>query len=705
MPTEPPAPPVRKPAPTAGLLEQLLAGGLVHPDDWAARPPEERGRLLNCPNAGSLLGELVAAGLLTPYQAAHLACGAAGELVLGNYRILDRLGDGPGVVYRAEHAHLRRPVVVKLLSPAPGELGRLLARSRALARLAHPRVLAPCDAGEVPPGGPAEAGTPYLITDYVPGRDLRALVRSDGPLPPDEACELVYEAADALRAPHRRGLAHGRLKPANVLVTPDGQVHLLDFGLAAAADADGYRAPELAAGAAGDERADVFALGGLLFWCLTGRDPGHAPRPALRDLCPDAPPELEGVFSRLTSPHPAERYADAAAVMRALRPFLPDEGEGPAWAGPNGRALAPSHRVLIVDDEDSLRNFCRAVLATDGLLCREAACGAEALDACRREVFDLVILDVHLPDLSGFDVLRRLRAAPRRANLKVIVASGVASPDAMAQMLLAGADHYLTKPFSLVQLRASVQTVLRLKDAQDRSDLLTSRLMGSNLELEHALQASNGDLVEARNALVLALAKLVEQRSTETGTHLIRLQRFARCLAEAAAGEPALAGQIDTAFVELLEPGVPLHDIGKVAVPDAVLLKPGKLTPEERLVMQAHTIAGAETLRAVARQHGVALPFLHMAIDVARHHHERYDGTGYPDRLAGSAIPLAARIVAIADVYDALRAPRVYKPGFTHAETVRDMVEESPGHFDPVLLRAFERVAPRFEQIYRELVD
>jgi putative two-component system response regulator len=155
----------------------------------------------------------------------------------------------------------------------------------------------------------------------------------------------------------------------------------------------------------------------------------------------------------------------------------------------------------------------------------------------------------------------------------------------------------------------------------------------------------------------------------------------------------------------LLEVSVPLHDVGKVTLPDYVLNKPGKLDPDERRLMQAHTVIGAETLADVARQHGFALPFLQMAIDIARHHHERFDGTGYPDRLAGSAIPLAARLVAVADVYDALRARRVYKPALSHATVVHTMTEGSPGHFDPVLLQAFERCAPQFERIFRELVD
>jgi HD-GYP domain-containing protein (c-di-GMP phosphodiesterase class II) len=140
-------------------------------------------------------------------------------------------------------------------------------------------------------------------------------------------------------------------------------------------------------------------------------------------------------------------------------------------------------------------------------------------------------------------------------------------------------------------------------------------------------------------------------------------------------------------------------------LPDRILLKPGKLDDDERLIMQSHTIIGAETLEHVARRHGSAVTFLRMAIDIARHHHERYDGAGYPDRLAGENIPLAARIVAIADVYDALRSRRTHRPGLSHSVALQMMSEVSPGQFDPVLLRAFQRSAEHFERIFRELPE
>jgi response regulator RpfG family c-di-GMP phosphodiesterase len=371
-------------------------------------------------------------------------------------------------------------------------------------------------------------------------------------------------------------------------------------------------------------------------------------------------------------------------------------------APPEGRPA----RVLLVDDEPSIRMFCRFALQADGLACDEAADGQAALDALQQKPYDLVLLDVAMEGMSGTELCRRLREQPPCPHLKVIMFSGKASGDEMAHLLLGGADDYLSKPISITQLRARVKAALRLKDAQDRSDLMTRHLLTVNHELERNLTTRDSDLVHARNALVLALAKLVSYRDSETGAHLVRLQRFARCLAEeAAAFGTKFAGQITPGYIEMLECCAPLHDIGKVGLPDHILLKPGKLDGDERVLMQTHTVIGSDTLREVARHHGFALAFLQMAADIARHHHERFDGRGYPDRLAGSDIPLAARLVAVADVYDALRSRRVYKPALSHAAALQMMTEGCQGQFDPALLPVFHRCAPRFEAIFRDVCD
>ena len=341
-------------------------------------------------------------------------------------------------------------------------------------------------------------------------------------------------------------------------------------------------------------------------------------------------------------------------------------------------------------------------LSADALTCDEVGTGPDAVEAAARRPYDLVLLDVDLPGFSGVEVLRRLRQFPSSPHMKIIMFSGARSGDDLSQSLLAGADDFLTKPFSVIQLRARVQTALRLQDAQIRSDQLNRDLLAVNSELEKSLAARDAEIIHARNGMVLAFARLIERRSAETGAHLIRLQSYCRVLAERAAELQAFRPLIDANYIRTLQDCAPLHDIGKSSIPDHILNKPGAYTPDERLVMQSHTTIGAETLREVARQHPFALGFLHMAIEIARSHHERWDGTGYPDRLSGEAIPLSARVLAVADVYDALRARRVYKAGMSHEEAVGVMISQSPGHFDPALLGVFRACADDFARVFRE---
>jgi putative two-component system response regulator len=392
-------------------------------------------------------------------------------------------------------------------------------------------------------------------------------------------------------------------------------------------------------------------------------------------------------------------------IAGRFRMDMPNEFLNPKLAR-SGLAPATStrvHRVLIVDDEDSNGTMFSLMMTTWGLECEVAANGLLALEAVHARRFDLVVLDIDMPKMPGTEVLLRLRESPPDPHLKIIMASGHATADEMAQLMLAGADDYLVKPFSAVQLHAHVKTALRLKDAQERSDLMHAQMLAMNRDLEENLNARDSDLIHARNALVLALAELVSYRDNETGAHLQRLQHFTRVLAESAVAAPSFARQIDANFLHMVECCAPLHDIGKAGLPDHILLKPGKLTPDEFAIMRTHTTLGADLLQKVARQHGFARTFLQMATDIARHHHERFDGNGYPDGLAGDDIPLSARIVAIADVYDALRSRRAYKPALPHIDAVKIMVQESKGHFDPALLLIFRECAGAFEKLFQEL--
>ena len=305
-----------------------------------------------------------------------------------------------------------------------------------------------------------------------------------------------------------------------------------------------------------------------------------------------------------------------------------------------------------------------------------AANGTQGLAAAARENYDLVLLDVAMPDMNGVEVLARLRQQHKQTNLKVIMFSGHTTPEEMSDMLSRGADDFLTKPFSVAQLLARVQNMLRLKAAQDKAGMLNHSLMHANSNLQENLKAASGDVNEVRNALVLTLARLIEQRDGRGPGHIVRMRKYCRALATNMGKSGPYAHIIDDQFIDWLECCSPLHDIGKVGLPDHVLTKVGALAPEERAVMEAHTIIAADALKEILQENGVALNFLQTAVDITRSHHERHDGNGYPDRLAGDSIPLAARIVSICDVYDALRCRRLYKPSLPHPAALQIITQK-----------------------------
>ena len=733
--------------PAPDLLHDLLQSSLILDDEWAALPPATKLVLEQCQDPTALLELLVEEKLLTNYQASRIGAGKRFGLMFGNYRVLDRLGaGGMGIVFKAQHVRMRRPVAIKVLPVSPEEdqymLMRFFSEMRAVARLQHPNIVSAIDAGEVAspdPGGPT---LHYFVMEYVHGKDLEETVIQDGPLDISRACDLAYQIASALAEAHKQDLVHRDIKPPNVLVTPEWQAKLLDFGLArhfrqrmtepgTVLGTVDYIAPEQARDSSSvDIRADIYGLGGTLFWALTARTPfpaGHSitadltarltqPPPSIRTLRPDVSEELDAVISRMMALRPDDRYPEPQAVMRALLRFLTNDSfelrarsrsfhRGPVIPGLSAGPEPLAHReyqILIVDDEEEIRSLCQQVLAQDDLHCATAASGALALEALAARPFDLALIDVHMPGMSGLEVVRRFRDQPPCPNLKLIVFSGRMNSEEMSQALLAGADACVVKPFGPKELVAKVQSALQLKDAQDGSDRLAHQMHALNGDLECKLADRDSQLAHARAALPLVLTRLLEHCATETPGHLQRVSRYCRSLAEEAARMPAFAPVIDHSFVQALEIYAPLHDLGKLAVPEYILKKPGRLTAEERILMQEHTAIGAGILQDVARLHSAGVPQLPMAYDIVRHHHERFDGTGYPDQLAGDAIPLAARIVAFADVYDALRSRQVYKPALSQSATMQIMTQGSEGHFDPLLLATLASCAVRWEAIFRE---
>lgn len=737
------------------ILRQLLSSAVILPEDWEKLSLNARQQIQRVQNHEEMFQRLIDHQLLNQYQAARIQAGKHFGLILGNYRVLDRIGaGGMGIVFKAEHMYLRRVVAVKVV-PLAAEVvplypdqdatlrHRFYAEMRTIAQLQHPNIVAVFDAGTSTSQDQEEPVLHYFAMEYVSGVDLEQCVKLHGPMSMIQGCDLMHQVASALCETNRHELVHRDIKPSNVLMTNEGQAKLLDFGLAmqfkhsrltepgAILGTIDYMAPEQVRDASSvDIRADIYALGGTLFWCLTGKKPfpsqGNAvldlthrmemEPPSARDINPEISPEMDKIIRKMMALKPQDRYNSPEEVRTALLPFLQADAreelviDEPVSKPRINRFKDDSHvakvqRVLIVDDETDVRKFCRCVLDSDLLQCSEANSGEEALKMLEADAYDLMLLDVNMPGLTGLDVLAHLTRIPINPNMKVLLFSGHISVDEMSQMLLSGADECMTKPFSMVQLRSRVKALLQLKAEQDRAEHLNHHLHKLNDELEEHLQATNKDLVEVRNGLVLALSRVVEYRENETGQHLLRIQKYVGTLARSAAQMPEFSERIDTGYIQLLECCAPLHDIGKMGVPDHILLKPGKLDSEERMLMQAHTTIGADALQEVANQNSSAMNFLQMAIEIARHHHERYDGKGYPDGLANDDIPLSAQLVHICDVYDGLRCRRSYKPAISHGSAVQAILDGSPGQFNPDLLLAFYRCADQFEKIFREFSD
>ncbi|MDB5348321.1 MAG: rpfG 1 [Schlesneria sp.] len=331
-------------------------------------------------------------------------------------------------------------------------------------------------------------------------------------------------------------------------------------------------------------------------------------------------------------------------------------------------------KILIVDDDMISRELLRSVLEESGFTVFMAENGAEAIEIYERERIRFVITDWEMPEMSGIDLCRHIRRRSLHGYVYLILLTGRGKSREIVEGMSAGADDFIVKPFNgpelLVRIRAG-ERILSL---------------------------------ETRELLIFALAKLAESRDPETGKHLERVQNYSRLLARAMASMPKYLGTIDDEFVHLVYQTSPLHDIGKVGIPDSILLKPGRFSDDEFELMKAHTTIGAETLDAALAQNPQAR-FLQVAREIAAAHHERYDGRGYPLGLAGEEIPLSARIVAVADVYDALTSKRVYKEAFAHHLARNIILKDSGTHFDPDVVDAFLAVENDFIEIRNALFE
>ncbi len=309
-----------------------------------------------------------------------------------------------------------------------------------------------------------------------------------------------------------------------------------------------------------------------------------------------------------------------------------------------------------------------------------------------------------MPRMNGFDALKQLKGDSGLMRIPVIIISAVDDLGQIARGLEAGADDYLVKPFNAVLLKARIKNALQRKWYLDQEERLRVAIENQNAELEKRVRQQVQQISSTQMATIFALSKLAESRDPETGAHLERMQEYCRILAEHLATQESFRNEITGSFIQDLHAASPLHDIGKVGIPDHILRKPGPLTAEEFEVMKTHAAIGAVTLQAVNAQHpGNA--FVAMGVEIALSHHERWNGRGYPNGLTGTKIPLVGRIVALGDVYDALTSKRCYKDPMPH-EQARDIIlSESGKHFDPAIVQAFMELEPQFMSIRKKFQD
>lgn len=328
--------------------------------------------------------------------------------------------------------------------------------------------------------------------------------------------------------------------------------------------------------------------------------------------------------------------------------------------------------ILIADDDPGTIDTLTNALNAFGYEVTVALDGSEALLLLKTGRFRMFISDWEMPGMTGIDLCREVRGRSCGNYIYIILLTSHSGLASVVEGLDAGADDFIAKPFNPSELLVRIRAGERILS------------------------------LESRELTIFALAKLAESRDQETGDHLERMREYVRILAEDLSRYEPFQGHIDGEYINMLYLTSPLHDIGKVAIPDRILLKPGPLDADEFEVMKTHTTLGAKTLEDVALSHPNA-GYLQMAMDIALTHHERYDGTGYPNGLKGDDIPLCGRITAVADVYDALTSSRVYKEAFSH-ETAREIIVSRSGQqFDPIIVDAFLRCEDQFLDVRRLL--
>jgi putative two-component system response regulator len=373
--------------------------------------------------------------------------------------------------------------------------------------------------------------------------------------------------------------------------------------------------------------------------------------------------------------------------------ILSDEFKGGAMAGSD-------LKVLIVDDTpenidvlgEILKPYYKRIVALSGEKALAIAQSASPPD--------LVLLDIMMPGMDGYEVCRRLKDADATREIPVIFVTAKNEEQDEALGFDLGAVDYITKPVSpplvLARVKAHLDLAIAKRSLQRQNEILEEKVVARTREIQIT-----------QDVTIQALASLAETRDNETGCHIRRTQNYVRALAEELVTHVRFSKYLDDATIDLLYKSAPLHDIGKVGIPDSILLKPGKLTDDEFDIMKEHARYGGEALARAesALVDSESSSFLKMAREIADAHHEKWDGSGYPEGLVGDAIPVAARLMALADVYDALISKRVYKPAFPHERAVSIIEEGRGSHFDPDIVDAFLRIQDAFHRIALDFSD
>jgi len=363
-------------------------------------------------------------------------------------------------------------------------------------------------------------------------------------------------------------------------------------------------------------------------------------------------------------------------------------------------ALEPVHRptILVVDDTPDNLTLMSNLLKDDYRV-KIATSGESALRIATANVApNLILLDVMMPGMDGYEVCARLKADPKTMHIPVIFLTARTEMEDEQKGLELGAVDYITKPVNPPIVLARVRAHLALKAIDDF-------LRDKNAYLEQEVASRTREVVAIQDVTIHAMASLAETRDSETGNHLRRTQFYVRALGEKLRDHPRFSGFLTGANIDMLFKSAPLHDIGKVGIPDRILLKPGKLEPQEFDIMKTHTTLGHGAIARAEKALGITVDFLSFAKTIALSHQEKWDGSGYPQGLAGDDIPIPARLMAVADVYDALISRRVYKAAMPH-EAAMEILRAGRGrHFDAEILDAFLDIQDEFQSIARRFAD